>query len=212
MEIAELVLKYVEALVWPLVTIGLIWGLRRHIGGAIGRMTRLETPAGSIEFAMGAREVRDEAEELAAATAERRESGAEPGPEATAPDPEETSRISYGPSGFEEFREARHMVEASPVGAVIGAWNTLQRLSMDVLQRHPDAMPAFFRPGMPVPGHEVGRALAKVGMSERAVDVFDRLRKLRNTAVHGMEAVTPTAALDFVDSCLVLARELDELP
>ncbi|MFC9701031.1 hypothetical protein ACFTWD_10100 [Streptomyces sp. NPDC056943] len=64
MEIAELVLKYLETLVWPAVTVGLVWSLRSHIGSAFGRMTRLETPAGAIEFAEEARAARLEAEQL----------------------------------------------------------------------------------------------------------------------------------------------------
>ncbi|MGW5849212.1 hypothetical protein ACWFQ8_14885 [Streptomyces sp. NPDC055254] len=59
MDIAELVLKYVEALVWPAVTLLLVWGLRSHIREAMGRMTRVETPVGSLEFEAEAAAVRD---------------------------------------------------------------------------------------------------------------------------------------------------------
>ncbi|MCI4045465.1 hypothetical protein [Streptomyces sp. TRM75563] len=64
MEIAELVLKYVEALIWPVATVALVWGLRTPIGRAIGRLSRLETPAGTAEFSAEARNVLDEAEEI----------------------------------------------------------------------------------------------------------------------------------------------------
>ncbi|KIF75872.1 hypothetical protein QR77_22230 [Streptomyces sp. 150FB] len=57
MVIAELVLKYIQALAWPLVTLGLAWVLRGQIRGAFARMTRLETPAGAIDFAAEVREV-----------------------------------------------------------------------------------------------------------------------------------------------------------
>ncbi|GGR57065.1 hypothetical protein GCM10010236_06450 [Streptomyces eurythermus] len=63
-EIAELVLKYVQALVWPLITLTLVYVLRAHLRDAFARMTRLETPAGSIEFAVEARDVLNQAESV----------------------------------------------------------------------------------------------------------------------------------------------------
>ncbi|GAA2095173.1 hypothetical protein GCM10009801_63750 [Streptomyces albiaxialis] len=66
MEVAELVLKYVEALAWP-VTVGILaWCLRAHLREAFGRMTRIETPAGALEFEASARSLRDETERLLA--------------------------------------------------------------------------------------------------------------------------------------------------
>ncbi|MFF7097285.1 hypothetical protein ACFY9A_33525 [Streptomyces rubradiris] len=64
MEIAELVLEYVQALVWPLITLTLVYVLRAHLTAAFARMTRVETPAGSIEFAVEARDVLNQAESV----------------------------------------------------------------------------------------------------------------------------------------------------
>ncbi|MFE9340855.1 hypothetical protein ACFYMQ_29560, partial [Streptomyces sp. NPDC007063] len=64
MEIAELVLKYVKALAWPLTVGALAWCLRSYLRDAFARMTRLETPAGSIEFEVETRLLRERAEEL----------------------------------------------------------------------------------------------------------------------------------------------------
>ncbi|MGA5577975.1 hypothetical protein ACPCK9_24505 [Streptomyces koyangensis] len=66
MAIAELVLKYLDALVWPVVTLVLVWMLRAQIRQAFQRLTRLETPAGTLEFEFEAeaRAVRDEADDL----------------------------------------------------------------------------------------------------------------------------------------------------
>jgi hypothetical protein len=63
-EIAELVLKYVQALVWPLITLTLVYILRAHLRDAFARMTRVETPAGSTEFAVEARDVLNQAESV----------------------------------------------------------------------------------------------------------------------------------------------------
>ncbi|CAL9335217.1 hypothetical protein SUDANB108_00153 [Streptomyces sp. enrichment culture] len=55
--IAELVLKYVQALAWPAVTLTVLWFLRAHLRDTIQRMSRVETPVGAIEFAAAARDV-----------------------------------------------------------------------------------------------------------------------------------------------------------
>ncbi|WP_260605366.1 hypothetical protein [Streptomyces sp. WAC01280] len=108
MEIAELVLKYLETLVWPAVTVGLVWSLRSHIGSAFGRMTRLETPAGAIEFAEEARAARLEAEQL-------RE-----GPDGRSRTEEEDPSRRTEPE-----RPGRHRPQAGPSrsGAGFGYWD-----------------------------------------------------------------------------------------
>ncbi|MFD5027031.1 hypothetical protein [Streptomyces sp. NPDC058373] len=64
METAELVLKYVRALAWPFVALVLIWCLRRHLAGAVARLSRVDTPAGSLEFAHEAQVTQEVAAEL----------------------------------------------------------------------------------------------------------------------------------------------------
>ncbi|GGY77203.1 hypothetical protein GCM10010342_76170 [Streptomyces anulatus] len=86
-EIAELVLKFVQVLVWPAATVTLVLGLRAPISKAIGRLSRLETMAGTAEFAEEARDVRDEAEEITA-TQGINENNGEEGPVDNGPEPE----------------------------------------------------------------------------------------------------------------------------
>ena len=107
------------------------------------------------------------------------------------------------PQWREEFQNARDMVDASPVGAVVTAWNALGVLALDACRASAVPLPASSRPV------EIGDALRWLGLSPSVMHVFDRLRQLRNRAVHGVENVTPGAARDFVDSCLTVARELD---
>lgn len=102
-----------------------------------------------------------------------------------------------------EFQNARDMVDASPVGAVVTAWNALGVLALDACHASAVPLPASPRPV------EIGEALRWLGLPPSVMSVFDRLRQLRNRAVHGVENVTPGAARDFVESCLTVARELD---
>ncbi|MFI0780626.1 hypothetical protein [Streptomyces sp. NPDC021212] len=216
MEIAELVLKYIETLVWPAVTVGLVWGLRGHIREAFTRMTRLETPAGAIEFETQAREVLSLAEEVVIADApvpfaqgvptprpqpwppypapagepapERAEEDLAPPAGEEAPPPQAPQGPAPQPAGAwsppsyaqpapteapywrEQLSEARTMADASPVGAVVTAWNALLSMMHD-------------------------------GLPPDMVDVVNRLRTLRNQAVHQAHTVTPTAARSFIESC-----------
>ena len=220
-EIAELVLKYVEALVWPAVTVGLVWGLRSHIREAFARMTRLETPAGAIEFETQAREVLSQAEEAAIATPpgslaqgipqprpqpwsphpapagarapapERVEEGGpsardeappSPAPQGPpvppggpwAPPPYAQPAAVEAPHWREQLGEARTMVDASPVGAVVTAWNALLGVVHD-------------------------------GLPPDTAALVERLRTLRNRAVHQADIVTPTSARSFIQGCQSVA-------
>jgi len=259
-EIAELVLKYIEALVWPAVTVGLVWGLRNQIRDAFTRMTRLETPAGAIEFETQARDVLNQAEAATIATPpgpfpptapvpsprpwspspapagepvpdspapagepvpdyEPAEEGLHPSPRGTptppptpqGPPPSQPSAGSpwppppsppYGqtatagePYWREQLGEARTMVDASPIGAVVTAWNALLSALRDVLE-----LPEHLT------GHQISRAMTSAELPPDTVEVFNRLRTLRNRAVHGADTVTPAAARDYIESCLHVAR------
>ncbi|WP_063735237.1 hypothetical protein [Streptomyces sp. RTd22] len=233
MEIAELVLKYIEALVWPAVTVGLVWGLRNHIRDAFGRMTRLETPAGAIEFETQARQVLSQAEEVAIAdspgpyapgvpaqapqpwspypapggaapTPDRVEEGLGPSARDEAPPPAAQPQPAQPPQGAppggpwapppytqpdtveaaappwrEQLREARALVDASPVGAIMTAWSALQSVPKGAL-----------------PPHTAG--------------LLDQLRLLRNKAMHQPETVTPAAARTYIESCLQAAQLVEK--
>ncbi|MFE9911380.1 hypothetical protein [Streptomyces clavifer] len=274
MEIAELVLKYVEALVWPLVTVALVWGLRGHIREAIGRLTRLETPAGSMEFAQEARELLDEAQRLtvprphvpseqpappepardpvpAPATDEDfvlpppfpQAGGSDPGQpmprwvyggetvyggEAGSA-PEQAPNASADADGSDErgaslrmvprrlrdrillrelFTEAMALAPATPVGAVVTAWTTLEGFCAHVLERH-DVPVDRTRSGAHV-SRQLMAGLDGLGVSSQSREVVRRLRRLRDTAVHRPEAVTPEAARDFVAGCRSVASELQQ--
>lgn len=357
-EVAELVLKYVQALVWPVVTLGLVWGLRSQLRAALTRMTRVETPAGAIEFAAEAREVLDQAQEAADAVppAERfagtpdgfgypgpsfpwtpvpetlgagpvpprydpaapapavpqqAEDGSEPpvptgaavrdgwerqipegsgsqqpvpvpvpadgasvedveeaeaevgdGGEGAVPGREGAASPGTSPEGMpqpagpgedqgrdyrlapplppewqpqapaygqfqpygqppaypapeyagryrqlwqEELREARAMIDVSPVAAVVSAWNALDRLCLDVVADVSVVPDGAGRPAV------AGVVLAAAGLSRSALGVYDRLRLLRDRAVHGAGDVTTGAARDFVDSCRAVAVEVAAL-
>ncbi|MFF3520851.1 hypothetical protein ACFYYQ_09080 [Streptomyces albidoflavus] len=250
MAIAELVLKYLDTLVWPVVTVVLVWMLRAQIRQAFGRLTRLETPAGTLEFEAEARAVRDEADDLRAPAGE--ESGRtlpgsvrtepddwwpededeEPPPneDALPPDPEERpyefprgggwgapagggddSPRWTGPLPLprrDPFQEALELAADSPVRAVATAWQGLVVCAVEVLaaRGHPLGPQPYAHSS-----EQIRAWLAGLGLPVEAQGVHVRLQALRNQAFQHPEAVTPTAAGDYVRSCRSLAAELREL-
>ncbi|MFF2655567.1 hypothetical protein [Streptomyces sp. NPDC058045] len=124
MDVAELVLEYVKALAWPLVAVGLGLLFRNQLASVIDRVSRVETPAGSVEFAAEARATRRVAEELTEAAEERRRAAALQDPPATIPPPQSQTPSWPSPSParteYEGVRlaDAERVAVEGPTGAV----------------------------------------------------------------------------------------------
>lgn len=262
-------LKYFESLAWPLVTLCAVWVLRTQIRGAFERLIRLETPAGTFEFAAEARDVRDEADSLAVPNTPddlmsepplftppgpgptpygyeypqppppRQQQSPQPPPQqpqsgplpsqsptehpSPAPwmrsPPLSSDEPMQGPTVGEPqsvlevprvrrwgiFHEAMGTVEASPVGSVITAWTILQAFCVNALEDHGQAPQS--RLGV-YDSQDLSRRLRALGLQPETLNVFDRLRLLRNKAAHRPESVTAEAARDFVRSCQTVATEV----
>ncbi|MFF8547113.1 hypothetical protein ACF07Z_09600 [Streptomyces albidoflavus] len=220
MAIAELVLKYLDTLVWPVVTVVLVWMLRAQIRQAFGRLTRLETPAGTLEFEAEARAVRDEADDLRAPVVEGRGNQGVPLPDPVeVPDggsrgggadaPAQPSDLPS--SGSRRRRDALlDMAEHAPLQAMTEAWGSLVWSGLDVLRTRGRAAPD----GARTPHEraaELRRSLGEMGLPPRTTSLFERLQALWEGAMAHPDAVTSAAAGDYVRSCRSLARELREL-
>ncbi|MEV7712848.1 hypothetical protein ACIODX_29840 [Streptomyces sp. NPDC088190] len=207
METAELVLEYVKALVWPMVTVAVVWGLRTQIAYAFTRMTRVETPAGSIEFEADAREVRQSAEGLSAAPAP-----GSPAPGGTGgPGPEEERPRLPSPRGrhqeFGIYESARLTALRSPALAVIRSWDFLQEdLAHALNQRRIPDPPNGDRWH---PWDISWEHLHGLGLEPGAVAVYRSLRDLWDRAAHTRTVVTPQAANNFIVSCRDLSHQVN---
>ncbi|MFF9569868.1 hypothetical protein [Streptomyces sp. NPDC014685] len=246
MEIAKLVLEYVKALAWPVFAGALLWVLKAQLRHAIGRLTRVDTLAGSAEFAAAAADVLDDAEELALSTAGSPDvvavvprpasssdtEGSRVEPEAGSefdqeprPDDQvsgdrrlrrrvsESSPYLLASADFESsaagerFEKAMQTAAVAPRAAVIRAWAALEKYFQEVMWAR----------GIETEGQDaplVGPTerrlviMGALGLSHEAMDIYVRLRQLRNRAVHNRAEVTVAAAEDFVRSCRTVALEL----
>lgn len=60
MGIAELILKYVQALIWPAVLLGILWSLRSRVPFLVDRITSAEAPGGfRLDFSERLAQLRD---------------------------------------------------------------------------------------------------------------------------------------------------------
>jgi hypothetical protein len=231
-EVAELVLKYIQALVWPVVTLTLLWLWRHRVGEAIGRLSRVETPVGALEFQNEARRVRDRAESVAEEEMVPTGPELEPQPEPEPlhepepeprPDPEplrEPEPEPQGPPGeavrrrletlWSGIDQPDDVIDRSPTGAIVSAWNALQTFAEEILTLYPRIQPRRPGPGRVPPG-ELVRMLQMAGLDQDVVDVLNDLRRLRNTTVHGTAVVTPQAARDFIRGCKSAGIAMEDL-
>jgi hypothetical protein len=111
---------------------------------------------------------------------------------------------------WEGIGQPDEVIDHSPTGAIVSAWNALQTFAEEVLTLYPSLRPRRPVSGKLPPG-EVVRMLQMAGLSQDWVDVMNDLRRLRNTTVHGTAVVTPQAARDFVRGCKSVALALEDL-
>ncbi|MGW1151983.1 hypothetical protein ACWD45_11980 [Streptomyces rubiginosohelvolus] len=219
MEIAELVLKYVETLVWPIAVCGLVWRLRHSIKAAIARLSRLETPAGTMEFTEEARDIREDAEVIAVAGAT--ESGgvtpvgdSPPASADTSSREEEASAHRVQTERREQLDEifdgADLLAHQFPAGAVTTAWEAVESLRRRLARERGIPSEPTRRPDGRVTVTTPGGTLIKMGVADSTRAIYKRLWMLWRTAVRDPDSVGVKAARDFVRSCRTVADSLQQ--
>ncbi|GAA0929574.1 hypothetical protein GCM10009549_52530 [Streptomyces thermoalcalitolerans] len=181
---------------------------------------------GALEFQNEARRVRDRAEAVVDDERASTVPASLPAPRSVPhpapwPDPQPLSEPeTQEPPGDavrrrlpllrEGIGQPDEVVDHSPAGAIVSAWNALQIFAEEILTRYPWVQPRRPVSGRVPPG-ELVRMLQRAGLHQEWVDVMDDLRRLRNAAVHGTAAVTPQAARDFIQGCKSAAIALEGL-
>lgn len=200
MEIAELVLKYVEALVWPLVVVVLAWSFRRHLKRAFDRMTRLETPAGAIEFAEEAARTFEEVEGSGAVQAGEGETVY-------------GGTLMHSAGGLarqrdEAINQALELIATSPDSAVMIAWRAVET----ALRKAALQLPQGAENQRYFVASKAIRELTDRGLlSPHMANTMTNLSRLRARVSHGDHTVLPDAAFDYVASCELVLGQLEAI-
>lgn len=96
----------------------------------------------------------------------------------------------------------------SPRAAVLEAWLELEAVAMDASKRHNLSLTSR-EMRSPL---ELGQALEKAGiMDGRKLEIYHRLRNLRNAAAHATEfAFDPEVAIEYADLASRLVKHIQE--
>ncbi|MGW9583527.1 hypothetical protein ACWIGB_27970 [Streptomyces albidoflavus] len=192
MQIAELALKFVQALVWPLVTVFLAWLFKNQLRQMFSRVTRLETPAGAMDFAAEARAVHEQASEIETSTLD-------------GGSPEETPERRPG-LDRSVMDEALEVLDTSPNAAVVLGWLLVETAYRRVLSGNFDLRDAPY-----IPARRAIQQLSDLGLPNSSGSLIIRLSSMRNRVAHGDGSVTAEAALDYLDSCELVSRQIETL-
>jgi hypothetical protein len=193
MSASELIASLVDSLAWPLAVVAVVFVFRGAIANLIRTVTQLRY--GSFEVNFG--------RELAALEAQA--PAALPPPAAPdvrgIPHPGEEidresidrRRMAPEPSRLPEEKVAT-VAQVSPAAAVSLAWNEIETELRDAAQRTGSAPAAASQDT-----EQLMQTLAAAGtMSPDVFGYLDRMRRLRNEAVHAPpQALTPAEAQDY---------------
>lgn len=178
----DFVASAINSLAWPAVVITAVILLRRPLTTLIPLLRRVRYKELEVEFA---REVQELREEAAAALP----------PLPAGPPP----RIPEEEALFK-------LVSVSPRAAVVEAWRLVEGAARRALEARGEPIES----GRPLSGPQLKRALMyRQILDDAARSLLDRLRMLRNQAVHAEDlSVDEASAREYVELALALARRL----
>lgn len=178
----EFIAAVIDSLAWPAVVIMTVVLLRRPLAGLLPLLRRVKYKELEVEFAQEVKELRQEAE-----------AALPPLPAGPPPQiPEEQALIN--------------LASVSPRSAVVEAWRLVESAARRGLEARGEGMES----GRPVSGPRLTRTLLQREMLDNATrSVFDRLRMLRNQAVHAEDfLVDEASSREYIELALALARRL----
>lgn len=190
MNVLEFISSLVSTLVWPAVAVGFLYSFRKKIGHWLTeRPNRIK--AGPVEA---------EWDRTMAAAAETLQV---PPSDQTDEAVRSEDSDDQEPLAFLGLK-LRELARIAPLDALLKAWwaveEELQGLALTAPQ-----------PG-PNPRHAVNYGLEIIRrenlVPRKVVDAANSLRKLRNVAVHGVEPVSTTQALEFINLADLVVAEV----
>lgn len=178
----EFIAALISALAWPTVAVTAVILLRRPLTRLLPLLRRLKYKGIEVEFAQEVQELREEAET------------------ALPPLP------SGPPTRIPEEDALLLLASVSPRASVVEAWQLVEAAARRALQSRGEPIDAQRVPSGP---HLTRALMQREVLDNAARSVFDRLRMLRNQAVHGEDfAIDEASAREYIELALALARRL----
>jgi hypothetical protein len=187
MDTLTFVAEMVKALAWPITVIVVLILLRRHILALLPLIRKLRLKEFEIEFAEKVDELKDEAPRALRHMPARPASAAEQA----------------------EQQVIRQLADISPRAAVVEAWRVVEKTALELLR----ARKKIELPSDRMPPSDLGKLLHMTGaLDSDQLWLFNKLRKLRNRAVHeDFSDVDREAVLEYIEMANGLTRYFIDL-
>jgi hypothetical protein len=173
-----------SSLAWPAVVLFLLFLLRPHLRGLTARLEELTLPGGTkAKFVTQLEAAREQSENIVLAEGE--------------PLPQ------IGTAGVEQYLE---LANTSPEAAIMQAYKTLESIAITFQNKIPRR-----------DRNNLARIILDLHRRERLesswVELFEKIRRLRNLAVHAGAAqpITPGEAIEYASMCRLLSDKLYEI-
>jgi hypothetical protein len=189
--VAEIVLEYLKGLAWPVVAVVLIFLLRDHLGGLVGRIQTISTPAGGLEFAADVNQLHSAAVEAADSNVITLQgSGADSSPTAYSAD-----------TGIGAFEALRDVSATAPEAAILAAWRLVELRLVEAQGLVSGQHPATERGSrvFPITPRRWTESLVTCGLDVDVADLIHDLVTLRNRAAHSVD-ISGISAMEYVES------------
>lgn len=189
MELADLIVRIIEAIIWPITILILIWIFRNQLSKVLLKLSKLRIKDIELEFNKDLQEAEHKAKELNLVTLEEIKE---------IPEPISLSTL---------YERIFHIAGISPRAAITEAWRTIELYTMQAAKAQ----------GIEVSGAIAGAKtisilIGKGKLEEEIIQIYENLRRMRNKAAHAYEFdINSEEAIRYVDVALSIANRLRRL-
>jgi hypothetical protein len=188
MDALQFLAAVVNSLAWPLTTVALVFVLREPVGRVLTTLTRLKYKDLELDFGRELKQIEEKAKAIEVL-------------------PASTPKGGGGPKEPHELLdEAERLAPEFPEPAVAVAWSALEDALWQALERITNT--TAFR-GEPA-SKTIHLLLQRDAIDRQTVDVLNRMRNLRNGAVHGRWNAFGGVSVDEAREFIALARGIHE--
>lgn len=189
MEVANLFVTLIEAIIWPVTILIIILVFRGQLSTTLMKLSKLRIKDIEVEFDKDLKDAESKAEELQIVS------------------PEEIRKIPEPIALSSPYERLFQIAIISPRAAVTEAWRTIELYTMQA------AKAQGIQVGGAIAGIKTIRKLIEIGnLEEGIIQLYENLRRMRNKAAHAQEfEVDAEEAIRYVDIALSIANRLRKL-
>lgn len=187
MEIGSLIIRYIEALVWPVTAIIILLLFRSQIARVILRLSRFKYKDAVFEFGRDLQDAEEKAESL------------------ELPSPQVLKQVTEPITIASSYDRLFELASTSPRGAITESWLRIEIAVNEAAQKLRIEPVRNYRGWKQV----ITELAKQEKIPKSTVYLLDDLRKMRNNAVHTIEfEITPQEAARYVDLAIGLVYRI----